>query len=252
MLRSVRIRVWPVVVSGCVRSAGQDGLLPCGFARLFARWSGDLCGRGGNHLHISRESAGAVPVGGSVLTDLQRQKIERRFALLDVDHSGFLEESDYTEMARRVTSNLSQHLGGTVPPDAEARVHGAYTMLWTRLRDRMDSDGDGRISQEEFVASVAHSITERPGGYDRVIAPIIDAVMAIIDANNDGQISEAEFQTWITAYGVSELDAGTAFLGLDADGSGFLSREEMQQAFRDFYCAAETTAAGNALFGQST
>jgi len=70
---------------------------------------------------------------------------ERSFAALDKDHSGFLEHSEFT----------------SAPKDGLAFATAAYVhgLMSDAMFKKIDTDGDGKISKEEFL-SYQHRIFE--------------------------------------------------------------------------------------------
>ena len=139
--------------------------------------------------------------------DIVSSKLRLRFKLLDRDGNGYLEESDYEELARRIASAFGRGLD--TPPGSELRT--AYLNLWRALRSKVDTDGDGRISEEEFQASILDSIVQRTDGFDRVIEPIAQAVLDVCDVDGDGVLDESEVTTMLGAFGVPAAEAAQAF-----------------------------------------
>jgi Ca2+-binding EF-hand superfamily protein len=176
------------------------------------------------------------------LTPLQKQKMSRRFALLDTDKSGYLDADDYADMAERLIAGC---------PDASASsaqaVRDSYRELSRALVLAADEDGDGRISEDEFEASVSKLIDS--GGYDDSIGRTAAAVLNMYDRDGSGELDREEFKVLFAAYGVSSSEADTAFARIDQDDSGKLSVEEIASAAKAFYTSDDPDAPGNVLFG---
>jgi Ca2+-binding EF-hand superfamily protein len=182
-----------------------------------------------------------------MLTDLQRRKLQLRFALLDSDGDGSLSREDFELVTLRVCAAFG-HLPGSPGYD---RVLGAYLKLWERLCAEMEHDPYEPTSMHEFLAACEQALeqpasAERPQLHD---LDLVDLVFDIADADGNGVIDLAEFTTWMHAYGVGARDTIEAFDLLDADDDGVLSRAEMLQAAEDFYNAEDPVVAGNWLFG---
>ncbi|HEY9038858.1 MAG TPA: hypothetical protein VIN05_07935 [Roseovarius sp.] len=85
--------------------------------------------------------------------------------------------------------------------------------MMMQIFQRMDEDGDGKVTQEEVDAFRA-------------------AQVAAADASGDGALSIEEFDT---AYrDLTRLKMVRAFQRLDADGDGIISADEMDNRFGSF------------------
>jgi Ca2+-binding EF-hand superfamily protein len=177
-----------------------------------------------------------------MLTALQRRKLQLRFALLDTDGNGYLSQEDYDLVTLRLCAAFG-HLPGT--PEYE-RVHNAYLKLWEQVRSRMDLDGTGRITLDQFMNCCERLQHEqsRPAAHDPV-----DLIFDMVDADENGVIDLIEFTTWMHAYGVGAQDTVEAFDLLDSDDDGVLSRPEVAAAAQAFYASTDPADVGNWLFG---
>ncbi|GHJ43046.1 calcium-binding protein [Catellatospora sp. TT07R-123] len=135
---------------------------------------------------------------------------------------------------------------------AAVAVREGYLALWRALVAKMDADGDGRISEEEFLTSVGRSIVVRPDGFDNHLRPLAEALMGLTDTDGDEQVSPNEFTALFGALGAAGGDAAHAFSVLDRDGNGHLSTEEIIDAIREYYTSPDPDAPGNLLFGDLT
>mmetsp|Transcript_1570 Transcript_1570/g.4030 ORF Transcript_1570/g.4030 Transcript_1570/m.4030 type:complete len:181 (+) Transcript_1570:139-681(+) len=89
--------------------------------------------------------------------------------------------------------------------------------LWRAFR-RLDEDGSGQISRAEFmqVPSIATN-------------PLVGRVMAVLDKDNDNEISFQEFVTALSVFS-SENEGDKlkmAFKIYDIDGDGFITNGEL-------------------------
>jgi EF hand domain-containing protein len=101
------------------------------------------------------------------------------------------------------------------PPATAPR--DTYLALWTALLKKMDTDGDGKISRDEFVTAVARSIVTREDGFTRYIEPIAQAILSMADTNGSGELDADEFSRMWVVIGVPADDTAQAFQQLDRD-----------------------------------
>jgi len=180
-----------------------------------------------------------------MLTDLQRKKLQLRFALLDTDGDGRLTQQDYELVCLRLCAAFG-HLPGSAGYE---RVRAAYLTLWERLRTRMDRDGSGVVTLPQFLESCEHAIVQRRDGFGRNLAGLVELLFDVVDADANDAIDLPEFTTWMHAYGVGPRDTVDAFDLLDENGDGVLSKAEMTAAAEQFYRSADPSEVGNWLFG---
>jgi Ca2+-binding EF-hand superfamily protein len=178
------------------------------------------------------------------LTELQQRKLTRRFELFDADGNGFIERADCEEIAR----NLCAEYDPEMRTAAGHKVYSAYLNLWEQVMVPMDINGDGKVSRDEFMASVGQQ-TKTPEEYGRAFRPIIEAVTELCDRDGDGALNAEEFTGWLRACRVSPNDADMVFSKLDRDDDGTLTVDELVIAFQEYWCSQDPNARGNWLFG---
>ncbi|GAA4014988.1 calcium binding protein CalD [Allokutzneria multivorans] len=166
--------------------------------------------------------------------------------MFDVDGSGHLEPSDFDELAARLIGGL-----GADPASAKAqRVREGYRDLCAALLAEIDTDGDGRISEPEFVTGMARVAGDREG-FARMIAPLARTNLDLCDTDGDGQLDRDEFARLLGLFNAAALgDAERIFDRLDTDGGGTLSVSEILDALCDFYLSTDPASPGNLLFGE--
>jgi len=88
---------------------------------------------------------------------------------------------------------------------------------------RMDANGDGKLTPQEFAAPRREGARAKRPAQDRTgQGQGIKKIFANADANGDGKISRDEAPTQIAGR----------FDKIDSNGDGFLTPEEIQQAMR--------------------
>ncbi|MEU9131159.1 EF-hand domain-containing protein [Kitasatospora sp. NPDC048540] len=170
---------------------------------------------------------------------IQERKLHRQFELLDLDGNGFIEQKDVAEFVERIT----EAAGAEGTPQGEAMRQGAER-LWQQLQQALDTDGDQRISRDEFVSSAdLHAVMTEA-------IKLGAAAFDVTDTDGDGRISLQEWIRMDQKIGVLRGDSEQGFNRLDLDGDGYVSRAEYVQGVEEFYRSDDPSAPGNWAFGR--
>src|SRR5215216_4107753 len=97
---------------------------------------------------------------GTVLTDYQKTKFETYFRHLDRDGSGAVEWKDL----ETVIENIRTAKGWSADDARYQRLIEAHREYWQKITERVDKDGDGRVSLPElndFHESIGRDIKEQ-------------------------------------------------------------------------------------------
>lgn len=180
-----------------------------------------------------------------MMSELLERKWALSFAHVDVDRNGYADEADALALGDQVIAEYGYTEGS---PDAE-RVRSSFRGLWQSIADGMDTDGDGRVTSEEFVAGMRRVLADERG-YDKFFQAAVDPVLDLADRDRDGVVSLEEWRKFQAAYGTQPADADVIFELLDADGRGTLSRTELAEALRQFYTSSNPTDPGNHVYGR--
>lgn len=130
---------------------------------------------------------------------------ESIFSSLDVDGSGFIDETEAQEVRPPHGGPDPEAMLDEIDSDGDGMLSFAEFPGPADHFDRLDADGDGLLSADELLAG-------RPG-------PAGEDGFANDDADQDGLVSLAEFS------GSEDL-----FDKLDADGDGYISEQEARPA----------------------
>lgn len=180
----------------------------------------------------------------TALTSLQDLKLDRAFAHLDVDGDGQIEREDVLALGARLLIGF-----GEAPTSPKGKdVLAALDVLWDELLDELDLGRDGRLTTDDFRDGMAEAFVHG-GRYDPVLGAAVDAVVRLCDRDDDGEIGRDELRTLHEAFGLGENATDVALSKLGLDGSGRISRAELQEAAREYYTGDDPEAPGNWLFG---
>ena len=179
-----------------------------------------------------------------MLSDLQERKLTRYFQVYDIDDDGQIAPSDF----ERVIENVRILRGASESSPAGNGLRSAFMSLWTALRDFADSDRDGGVDLDEWLAYWQVAL-EDDARYEAEVEAITDHLFAVFDIDEDGEIGSDEFVDFYGVFGLESSLARSVFVELDANSDGIISREELLEIDRQFYRSDDPGLPGNMLFG---
>lgn len=131
--------------------------------------------------------------------------------VLDQTGDGYLDWPDLAAMARELSTRLD------LDEPAETRLYTAYAEWWRELQTALDTDGDGRVSREEYAAAV-------PSLAGPALIRVAEVLFDATDADGDQSIGEEEYRALFrTGFRRTVTGAGTGY-----------SRSEFVQDFLSF------------------
>jgi Ca2+-binding EF-hand superfamily protein len=176
-----------------------------------------------------------------MLSDFRRRKLAAGFDELDVDGDGLLGTSD-VELLIRNHGDAYGVAPGT--PEYQALEDRTRT-VWEQLR-RFDSDGDGHVSLDEYVAGFEAFLSRRDEFLARM-TELVDAFYGVADRDGTGQLTEDELIRHFRAWHHTDEQARAAFRRLDRNGRGAISKAEWMANLEEFYFSDDPEAPGNWL-----
>lgn len=182
-----------------------------------------------------------------MLTKLLADKHTKNFQVYDVDGSNYVEQTDLERWAK----NLAK-IRGLEPDTLEfKKLVEQFIEIWTNFWQPADVNGDGKVSLQEYLRVAEVSIQNFPNSpkLQESHAAKANAIFTVLDFDNDGQISQAEYRQFCEAIGLDDATAKSAFLKLDETGKGYLSREDYLQRSKEFHVGNDPNAPGNWLYG---
>jgi Ca2+-binding EF-hand superfamily protein len=165
-------------------------------------------------------------------TAIANYRIKQRFDRWDADGDGALDRSDF----EREAADIAAAFGKNIESRQGRALRNAFRSLFDYHACKAGVGPDGRITEGQFL-DIYERLMFHQGelSFNRVLRPVIQALIGLCDANNDGHINRTEFATWLHGLGVGPVDARKAFDRIDTNGDGELSVEELLKAVRDFH-----------------
>lgn len=157
------------------------------------------------------------------------QKMNTYFVRVDFDHDGVLTRGDFEAMAKRFTEH------GKFDAKKGADLKATLTAVWDKYLAAVG--GGDKIEKSAFVESMKKVIADPTS--KKVIEGQFPLFFHAVDANNDGQISEAEFVEFFTVLGLDAKLSGPAFKAIDTNNDKEISLEEFTAAGSEFFFAQE-------------
>jgi Ca2+-binding EF-hand superfamily protein len=199
--------------------------------------------------HVTGSRAPAPAAGGAagyrIPPDAEEQAVlERRFAVLDIDGNGVWQRDDHQRLTRRLCEAFGQAAGSA----AGQAVAAGQRSLFDALLPHMDADGDQEITQDEFIAAVSRTVSDR-AGFDAAVRTAARTLVQVADQDGNGALDPGEYARLGAVYGARAHEAAQAFGRLDRDRSGLLDTAELAEAISQFFTSRDPGSRGNLAFG---
>ncbi|MEU1879810.1 EF-hand domain-containing protein [Streptosporangium sp. NPDC020072] len=174
--------------------------------------------------------------------DSTEQKFTFLFTWFDRTGDGHLTRDDFQRIGE---------VFAAVTPDegAKSALRAAFMIWWDVLGEAGVPDAQGRIGPQRFVSAMRSHVASDAATLERLVMPIVDALMRALDTDGSGALTADEYVRLYDALGITPAVSGAAFQRLDRNGSGTLTHEEFRAAIEEFYLGTDTEAPGNWMLG---
>jgi Ca2+-binding EF-hand superfamily protein len=182
---------------------------------------------------------------GDVMTvGPQTRKFGRVFDWFDQTGDGWLTRGDFEQMAEMFKALAEE--------DDEANktaMEKAFMFWWETLLEAGDGEPADKIGKQQFIGIMYSSVIE-PETFENAIGGIADGLIAALDTEGNGALSQEEYVRMYEALGIPPETSAEAFRRLDRDGSGEISNAEFRQALFEYYLSDDENAPGSWLLGE--
>ncbi|MFF8382118.1 EF-hand domain-containing protein [Streptomyces kanasensis] len=155
------------------------------------------------------------------------ERFQALFKEMDTDGNGVIERVDFDTVAHRACVSADAAPGSPRWRQTTALAN----RMWEALA--AGAGAEGAVTLEEFTAAA-----EDPRFIDNVIIPYELALLGLFDKDGDGRVSMSEWMAWKTGFGLSQIDALTAFQEVDDDGDGYIAVDEYSRHVEETYAAS--------------
>ncbi|GAA2107188.1 oxygenase MpaB family protein [Streptomyces synnematoformans] len=125
---------------------------------------------------------GPAPAPPAAAQETRRSAEEFFRRVLDQTGDGHLDWPDLAAMARELSTRLD------LDEPEETRLYDAFAAWWRELQAALDTDGDGRVSAEEYAAAV-------PSLAGPALIRVAEVLFDATDKDGNGSIDADEYRT---------------------------------------------------------
>lgn len=177
-----------------------------------------------------------------MVQDSTERKFTSLFNWFDRTGDGYLTRSDFQQIGE---------VFAAVAPDESNKgaLRDAFMLWWNVMGEAGALDTQGRIGRQQFITAMHSHIAADAKTFERLVMPVIDALMRALDTDKSGTLTADEYVRMYDALGIDPGTSGAAFQRLDRNGSGTITHDEFRTAIEEFYLSTDTEAPGNWLLG---
>lgn len=177
--------------------------------------------------------------------DLVHLKMAKAYTQIDAGNNGYIVRDDLFTLGNQLLSAFREDLAS---PKATTLFDGMIA-FWAAIAAHAGIDPYDEMTPEQFAAGLAAAIGDSPHGFDKHLAPMATALLAVADYDNDGLIGREEFTAIQVILGTPVAQIADAFTRLDFDRDGLLGTDELLDAWYGFYASSSPATPANGLFG---
>jgi len=181
-----------------------------------------------------------------MLSELQINKLEKFFYILDYDRNGIIEKDDFIGIAE----NLCILWGIREGDRAYNLIIKKFEDGWGRFNAFVNLENEKKANWEHWLHFAENQIVN---GEEEIFNAYVEnyagGIFDNFDTDRDGYINIDEFIDLFVAYRIEVRYAAKAFRKLDLNKDNLISRRELIQAVKEYFRSDDPEAPGNSLFG---
>jgi juvenile hormone diol kinase len=180
-----------------------------------------------------------------MLSEYRKNKFTHIFKILDFDHNGFIQGSDFSDLGE----NISIFSCAEMDSIKEQLIFSRGKTIWQQLAYYFKNEFISCNLEQwlEYMAWI--SSHQCPLSFNKITHQMVHDIYTIYDLNKDGLLSKQEFMCFFVSLRVEIKQANECFEMLDLNGDKMLSRIELFTAIKEFFLSDDPDSPGNLLFG---
>jgi len=181
-----------------------------------------------------------------MLTDLQLDKLEKFFYILDYDRNGVIEKEDFTGIAE----NLCILWSVKEEDIRHQAIVKKFEDGWETFNAFVNIEEEGKANWDHWLHFADEVIINGDEGiFNSYVENYVGGIFDNFDSDKDGYINLDEFIDLFVAYRIEVRFAAKAFRKLDRNKDDLISRGELITAVKEYFRSEDPDAPGNWLFG---
>ncbi len=178
-----------------------------------------------------------------MLNPIRERKLSHLFQILDRNHDGILTREDFEQVIDEIT-NIREWKWGTSEYE---ELHFFWMGFCNRLEVWADRNGDGKITEPEWLWYLEQMLDRFEASY--IEQAFINISLKVMDFSQDNQVSRDEFTKFYQVYEIDTEEAHQAFLHLDLNKNGYLTKDELTILLNEFFYSENPQSPGNWFWG---
>lgn len=180
-----------------------------------------------------------------MLTQLQINKLERFFYILDYDRNGVIEKDDFMGIAENLCILWRIREGD----ERYEVIKRKFESGWNHF-NMFVNNNDGKANWDHWVHFAEEVIIKGDEAiFSEYVNEFVGDLFDNFDTDNDGYIDLDEYIDLLVGYRIEVRFAAKSFRKIDRNHDDLISRGELINAVKEFFRSNDPDAPGNWLFG---
>jgi Ca2+-binding EF-hand superfamily protein len=177
------------------------------------------------------------------------QKFTHLFKILDFNHDGRLEASDFTGLSENILIFRCIESDS----DVESLINQRGKEIWDAISEYLQEQGEStNCNLANWLNFLELNVVKASSRvFDILTKKTVRDIFFIYDENRDDVISKREYLCFFVSLRVGIKQADECFRALDLNNDQRISKEELQKAIQEFFKGTELGLPGNLLFGDA-
>jgi Ca2+-binding EF-hand superfamily protein len=179
-----------------------------------------------------------------MLSEFRKEKVIRLFEFYDINENGYIEDGDIVEICEAFAAEFEWE----IHDEPYISFKRQFQNIWLKLVLAADTNYDGKITLPEFLASYSVAIAN-DDTFQQYIMPFWSMIYELLDPYDTNFIARDNYMKFYRAFRNSSKAAQKAFVAMDLNGDGYLSKPELYQNFYNFYMSDDENDISKLFFG---